>query len=310
MPNPLTIGVDIGGTHIISAAVDPVKGQIIDGTSFHAKVNHKASKDQIFKQWASAINQTIQQVKDQEIKGIGFAMPGPFNYQTGIAKFEGTGKYLHLFDSHIENEFRPYLTNSDLNMRFHNDATAFGMGTCWLGQAKGYTKAMILTLGTGLGSAYFENGIPIVRRADVAPEGCLWHLSYREDIADAYFSTRWFVRNWNAQSNTKINGVKDLALLAISDSKAKDIFNLFGKNLAQFLSPWMDKFQTEVLVIGGNIAKAFHLFNKPLQEGLDQHQITSKVFPSLLMEDAALIGSARLFEEAFWNLIKNDLPTL
>lgn len=92
------IGVDIGGSHISCCAVDLNSGKPLVGTQFETRVNNKASKDDIFQTWAKPINLAIEALHDATITGIGFAMPGAFNYKKGIALFEGNDKYEHLFN--------------------------------------------------------------------------------------------------------------------------------------------------------------------------------------------------------------------
>src|SRR6187431_29842 len=100
----ITIGVDVGGSHISSAAVNSENFIIIDGTYFSGVVDSKASKEVIIEKWAEIINQTIQviqetlEVSEDEPIGIAFSMPGPFQYETGIAMFEGNDKYESLYN--------------------------------------------------------------------------------------------------------------------------------------------------------------------------------------------------------------------
>jgi glucokinase len=83
----IIVGVDIGGSHISSAAINSDNFAIIDGTYFCGPVNSKASKEVILKKWAEIINQTIDVVQKnsgfgiEENIGIAFSMPGPFQYQ-------------------------------------------------------------------------------------------------------------------------------------------------------------------------------------------------------------------------------------
>src|SRR5680860_984242 len=84
------------------------------------------------------------------------------------------------------------------------------------------------------------------------------------DIADEYFSARWFLNEYQKQSGVDILGVKELAKLAENDSTAKELFNDFGKNLGSFLVPWIQKFNAECVVIGGNIAKSYTVFDRKM----------------------------------------------
>ena len=129
-------------------------------------------------------------------------------------------------------------------------------------------------------------------------------------MADYYFSTRWFVNTFHSKTGQELKGVKEIADLARQEVGAKAIFDLFGTNLGEFMAPWLKKFPAEVIVIGGNIAKAFDLFSDALQQVLANHELTTSITVSRLMEDASLFGSARLFEDTFWAAVKDNLPTI
>ncbi|MDA0326706.1 MAG: hypothetical protein O3C47_05955 [Bacteroidetes bacterium] len=62
MNKKIAIGIDIGGSHITSAAVDIEALQIVPNTLFSVKVNNKATKDDILKNWSESINKTIQSI--------------------------------------------------------------------------------------------------------------------------------------------------------------------------------------------------------------------------------------------------------
>ena len=90
---PITIGVDIGGSHISSAAINNDTNTIITDTLFQGSINNKANKETILKDWANVINQTLLKINGEGPEGIGFAMPGPFQYGRGVALFKGNDKY-------------------------------------------------------------------------------------------------------------------------------------------------------------------------------------------------------------------------
>ncbi|MCB0596926.1 MAG: ROK family protein [Lewinellaceae bacterium] len=307
----LAIGVDIGGGHILSAAVDIAGKIILEDSRSYVHVNNKGSLEEIMQAWARCINQSLSGIGPSRINGIGFAMPGPFNYRTGMAMFEGNDKYEALYEVSIADELKPWLNlGQEVELRFMNDATSFAVGCAWAGEASKYERAVALTLGTGMGSAFIEKGIPIVNRADVAPHGSLWHLPVREGIADDYFSTRWFVKNYNARFGASETGVKAIAEAARAEPEARALFVEFGRNLGNFLAPWLKKFSAQAIVLGGNVTGAYDLFGEPLSAALAGNGLDVSLEISNLKEDAALLGSARLFEATFWDAVKNDLPTL
>ncbi len=305
----LTIGVDIGGGHILSAAIDTAEGKILDETRSYVKVDNKGTTDEIMKTWSKGLNMTLSKIDTDRLAGIGFAMPGPFNYKTGLAMFERNDKYEALYNVNVVDELRGLLSVPDISMRFLNDATSFAVGVSWLGKAQNFKKSISITLGTGFGSAYIEDGLPIVEREDVPEHGCFWYLPFKDGIADDYFSTRWFLKEYKDVMGGEASGVKEIAEAAREDAATKAIFDTFGKNMGEFFVPWLKKFPADIIVMGGNVSGAFDLFSDSLKDVLIRNNINTVLAVSELLEDAALIGSARLFEEDFWQKVKDSLPT-
>ncbi len=301
----IAIGIDIGGSHISCGAVDIVKNELIHETNFESKVDNTASADEILSIWISTIEKTLQVIGRESLAGIGFAMPGPFDYANGIALFERVEKYLKLYGVHIDNEIRVRMQlPADLPVRFINDATAFAIAEAWIGVGKGYEKIVALTLGTGFGSAFISNGIPVLEGSSVPEMGCVWHLPFGSGIADDYFSTRWFEKSYFLHTGKKVNGVKEIANLYDTDEFAKGLLHEYGNNMGVFLSPWIQKFEGQHIVIGGNITGAYDKFGKSLTNALASHGCHAEVSLSLLKENAAIIGAARLIDEVFFADVK------
>jgi len=304
----IVIGVDVGGSHITSAAVDLDKLQIIDGTLFTRKVDNKASKDSIFESWSKAINQSVKNASLTGTKRIGFAMPGPFSYRTGVAMFETNDKYENLFKVSVSDELIRFLEGDNYELRYLNDATSFGVGVAKMGEAKDSKKVIAITLGTGFGSSFITNGIPQVNAPGVPEDGCLWDKKYKNGVADDYFSTRWFIKKYKELSSEEVKGVKEIA--NAKNEFSDRTFKQFGHNLAEFLTPYLKEYQPDLIVMGGNISNASDLFLPTTKEDLKKEGLDVKFIISSLMEEAAIIGSARLFEPDFWDQVKNDLPNI
>jgi len=301
----IAVGIDIGGSHISCAAVNLNNSSLVSGTSAGADVDNKAPADSILSVWAEAINRTLMVTGRKNLAGIGFAMPGPFDYTHGIALFEKVEKYLNLYGIHVGNEIRKRLgLPSGLPVRFINDATAFAIAEAWIGVGKGLPRIIALTLGTGFGSAFIAEGIPVLEGDSVPEMGCVWHLPFGEGIADDYFSTRWFEKSYLKMNGREINGVKEIAELFDTDETARQLLITYGRNMGEFLSPWIRKFGASRIVIGGNITGAFDKFGKYFLESLKRNQIDTDVFLSELRENAAIIGSARLVDDQFYSRVE------
>jgi len=307
----IAIGIDIGGSHISCGAVDLKTNQLIPGTCFEAKVDNKASADEILNSWVGAISKTIDVAGKDEIAGIGFAMPGPFDYAKGIALFERVEKYLNLYGVHVDNEIRTRLgLTVTMPVRFINDATAFAIAEAWIGVGQGIPNIIALTLGTGFGSAFIADGIPVLEGDTVPEMGCVWHLPFKEGIADDYFSTRWFEKSYLKLTGRQVNGVKEISELFDYDEIARQLLIEYGTNMGDFLAPWIKKFDAKHIIIGGNITGAFDKFGNYLIQSLSNHSINAGVSLSILRENAAIIGSARLIDEDFFVKIEPLLPKM
>lgn len=311
MNKNIAIGSDIGGSHITCAAVDLVSGKIIRETLTERAVNNQAQAGEIIAVWVEALRGAMAKVPPAEIKGIGFAMPGPFDYVKGISYIKGVAKYENLYGFDITEAISKSLNVSeDFLIRYMNDASAFAVGEAWAGSASKADRSLSITLGTGFGSAFISNRIPIVDGPEVPRLGCIYHIPYNDGIADDYFSTRGLLGRYKKQTGKELEGVKELAALISSDKVVAELFTDFGNKLALFLTPYLLKFRAEILVIGGNISHAYSLFGDVFENRLKKENCDCEVALSKLKEDAALLGSAYLLDDDFWKSVQHALPLM
>ncbi len=308
MKRHLAIGVDIGGSHISCAAIDLTEKRYLSETFSENDLDNHASADEIFTIWANTIKQTIQKAGAEHVTGIGFAMPGPFDYARGIAWFdEGVKKYENLYSLNVADAIREKLNfSAHFPVRFINDATAFAIAEDWIGKSSGTTRSMAITLGTGFGSAFLSNHIPVVSGDEVPAFGYVYHLPFENGNADDYFSTRGLLKRYEAETGQKLSGVKELAILAERNPVAINLFADFGLKLGIFLKPLLENFGAEVLVIGGNISNAFNLFGPGLLSYLEANKVQTRIEISELKETASMIGSAVLIEEEFYDKLNTN----
>ena len=306
------IGADIGGSHISCAVIDLEKETIIRDSFATQKVDNQASANDILNSWAIALKKSLSHIDSNQLAGIGFAMPGPFDYEKGIALFtESVAKYQKLYGVNVAVRLKEILGLSEgTDVRFMNDASAFAIGEAWLGKASKVDRSVSITLGTGFGSAFVDNGVVVVDRDDVPKLGCVWHLPYNGGIADDSFSTRWFIKKYAGKTDHQASGVKEIADKAATDNHAKELFIEYGTHLGEFLGPWLNKFNAKALVIGGNVTGAYPLFGKYLEAALQKQNVKATIHISDHMEDAAIIGSARMFDPTFWEKIKHLLSKM
>lgn len=298
----IVVGIDIGGSHITCLAVDQLSGHIMPDLCIRRQVDSRSEAGMILTVWAGALKECLSTLDPGRLSGICFAMPGPFDYREGIALFAGVRKYDSLRNINIRDEMRRRLSlPAGLPLRFLNDATCFAVGEAWIGNAAGYRRTMVITLGTGFGSAFLEDGIPVESGPEVPPSGCLYHLAYGDTIADDYFSSRWFGKEYDRRFRLPSPGVKIMTDLAETNAGIREIFIEFGNRLGLFIAPAIKAFRPDCLTIGGNIARSYSYFGPRFQETLAQEKCDIKIFLSNLGEQAAILGSTRLADDDFYS---------
>lgn len=279
----MIIGVDIGGSHITAAQIDINNGCIFEHSNATSAVKTQGEPDEIISAWAHTIKQAIGDLDKKEIL-LGIAMPGPFDYENGISKIKGMNKYDSLYNLDIRRILSKELEVVPSAILFRNDAESFLHGEVNFGAAKDAKKAIGITLGTGLGSAVSSLGI--------TKDSNLGSSAFKGGIAEDYLSSRWFLKRYYELSGKNIQDVKTLVEDSAKSHYKQRIFAEFKLNLTDFLLPFILDHKPEVVVIGGNIARAGTLFLNQVQAQLNQKGLPVLLHVTKLWEEAAMIGAA------------------
>ena len=281
------IGVDVGGSHITCARVSAETFELVRESMVRRHVDTNASVDDVMAVFVDGIRAAAGGSLDS-ISGIGLAFPGPFDWENGVCLITaGQGKFANFFNVNVRNELKTRLSFAG-EIGFLNDAACFAVGEYAAGAAKGAQRALAITLGTGFGASFILDGKPVTTGDTVPVGGELWDSPYKTGIADDAFSTRGLIAAWKDASGASATGAKEIADAAkAGDVRAVKLFADFGTHLAGFLTPHLEKFGVETLVVGGSIAGSFDLFAPTLKQGLK-----AIVNPSMLGEDAQMVGAA------------------
>jgi len=289
----ITVGCDIGGTHISSALMNPDFDSSNKENYLSCRIDSKADAETILTGWTRNLKQTMQSLGENELAGIGVSMPGPFDYDRGISLIKGVEKFESLYEINIRNEFKRRLNlDSECQVIFRNDAVCFAMGEWFGGAGKGFDRILAVTLGTGLGSCFLSDGYQVSGIDGIPEDGFLYHKPWKDGIADEYFSSRGILRRYKEISGKKKDGVLELSILADKgDRSARQAFCELGTELGEFLNPFLKSFNAEILIIGGSISGARQHFFPSLKEIIDQDVVVNR---SVLGEQAAILGASRL----------------
>lgn len=287
MSHSLVIGADIGGSHITAAQVDVATRQLIMPSLIRIHIDSMAAAADVIQAWATGIKQAMQH---NRITKICLAIPGPFDYEKGICLISDQSKYPMLYGLNVKNMLAQTLAIQPDDIYLNNDAACFLQGEVFGGCVSGYRHVVSVTLGTGLGTAVFENGQ--ARSAD------LWNMPFKDGIAEDYLSARWFMQQYTAIAGSPVSGVKELAGLAMRDEWVKALFTAFGNNLAAFLNRFIENTGAQAVVIGGNIAQSYPLFKDALLANIRSRFPDVCIARSDLGEMAALLGAAGFCQQS------------
>jgi len=281
----LRIGVDIGGSHITAALVNIDSGAVLEESYVRNHLDPSGSKEQIIDTWAETIA-TCKNHFPEQIFPVSIAMPGPFDYKEGISLILGLHKFESLYGLNVKVLLAQALQIPPAMIQLNNDAICYLAGEKIAGAGKGCNHLAGLTLGTGLGSAIYRN--------EQYEPGDLYCMPFRDSRAEEFLCSRWFIAEYKRRSSRDCSGAKELASRSESDNIAKQLFEDFGNTLAEVLIKKFSNDFPEKIVVGGNIANAWHLFY-PHAEKLLQPYGTSLV-PAQLGEHAAMVGAASLWQ--------------
>ena len=304
--NVYAIAIDVGGVFIKAAVLNAAGGVLMDTVMIYPS-RSEADRETLLGHLASVVEQQAAKIIDKKyaISGIGFAFPGPFDYENGVCFIRGLGKFDHIYGVNLREELsHRLLANKSLRRRmaspfpivFENDASLFALGEWLSGEAGPYERSICITLGSGTGSAFLEGGRLVKDRADVPPNGWVYNSPFRDSIVDDYISKRGILRLAAEHGLDPALDVKEIADLARSGSAAAaEVFRRFGSWTGEMLRPFVDRFRPQAVVIGGQIAKSADLFREALDEALAAPQVDVRF--SRQANISAFVGVAKLLAD-------------
>lgn len=286
--------LEIGGTHVTAAVVDTDRWVPVPGTAVRHRLDAGASADDLV--------QAIVAAAASAAPGgsrWGVAIPGPFDYERGVGDFAGVGKLEALRGVDLGRRLGAALGCPSDSVAFVNDARAFGVGEWVAGAARGHARAIAVTLGTGVGSAFLVDGVPKDHGPGVAPSGRLDLVQLGGHPLEDTISRRAIRATYAALAGSS-SGRPDVRTIAnrarADDPHATRALAEPLHALGTVLAPLGVEFGASVVVVGGSIARAWDVVEHPLRAGMaaaasnwSQH---FRLARAEQLEDAALLGAA------------------
>jgi glucokinase len=314
------MSIDLGGTNVRLALVSP-QGKIL--SRWERATATMPDQTALVAALASDLAKAGDAAREGgwEIKAGGIGVPGRVLPREGRVVFSPNVAAL--------NDCR-LVEHLSLRVKWplflENDANLFALGEHWLGAGAGHDQMLGITLGTGVGGGLILNGrlwssaegtSGEIGHMTVDPEGTKCHCGNRgclETMASAFWTVAW-VREQLAQGASSwlrelfeadpdaIEGQTLVVAALQADPLIRRAFDRVGRSLGQAIAAVVHLLGLSRVVIGGRFARAWDVFQPPLQEELYRRLTlfppeAVSVVPAQLGDDAGLVGAARLAWQA------------
>ncbi|MEV2210399.1 ROK family protein [Streptomyces sp. NPDC050997] len=298
MPLPVVPVLEVGGSHVTAAAVDLDRARIADGTRRRLPLTSGVGPEDFLAALAEAANGMLSATAlgARAVGGTwGIAVPGPFDYARGIARYHGVGKFASLDGLAVGTLLTPRLNRPPARLRFLNDASAFALGAWHMAHTQS-RRLVAITLGTGVGSAFLDRGTLVEDDPCVPPEGRVDLLTVDGGPLEDTASTRAMTAHYTNRTGRPVDGLRELTALAAADDViARDVITSALRDLGGALAPWLTAFEADTVAFGGSITAAWPLIGPPLTAGLTHHDPRLRRLALSVHgdgEDKALVGAA------------------
>ena len=307
-----TISLDLGGTKIKMAIV-------LDGTIVSSSSIDSFNKNGLRERLPVVKNEietllAQQNINAQNIAGIGISVPGIV---------DSTHKKVLSIDKKFgdapEINFEEWAKeNFACRLEMDNDARCAMLGEWQYGSAKGYDDAVIMTLGTGIGSSAVMNGKlirgkhfmagilgghstinlhgPVCNCGNIGcgeTEIATWNMEEKIKADDMYKTS-------SLKQESKLD-FETIFRLAVTDSlarkirdKAMDVWSVCAINLIHAYDP-------EILVVSGGIMQSGEIIIPYMQQKINQYAWTPwgkvKVVKAVNSNTASLLGASYLITQ-------------
>lgn len=310
------IGIDLGGTNIKVGIVN-AENEIIGRHSIQTNVNRPYTD--IIADMAYAVTYALESegISEAECEKIGIGSPGTIECSSGVVVYSNNFGWK---DIPLREELSRYFK---LPIYISNDANCAALGEVVAGAAKGCKNAVLLTLGTGVGSGIildgkvFEGGHAggaefghSVLVVDGEPCTCT-----RKGCFEAYASATALIRDTkraalndeNSQIHKicennldNINGLTPFTAAKENDPAAKKVVENYIQYLSEGIAYLINLFRPDKVLLSGGVCNQGEVLTIPVNEQVKklcfggEEVYIADVERASLGNDAGIIGAAAL----------------
>lgn len=308
------IGIDIGGTTIKAGLVN-AKGEILAKAKCDTLPERHYSE--LVKDMYMLCEKLAENYDLDKVKGIGMGCPGSVNGKKGIITYSGN---LHFNNVNIIKEFQKY---TKIPSFVNNDANCAALGEALFGQGKGAENAILITLGTGVGTGFIVNGKILEGKDGAGAEGghiCIKMSGEKctcgeKGCWEAYASATGLIRLTKQEmernpdslmhkaakeNGGEIDGRTAFTAYKEGDKAAEKVVKKYVRYISTGLIILVNIFRPDIIMIGGGVSHEGDYFIKMIERTVRRHSFggsRNKVCPIVrasLGNDAGIVGAAAI----------------
>lgn len=303
---PFALGVDLGGTKIEAALVDPA-GVLLPGSRFRAPTGGGSSSEQLAASAESVVRQALGALPDgATLVGVGIGSAGPITVAEGLVSPLNLPNWR---DYPLRDQVAALVPGVPVTLRM--DGEAITLAEHWVGAGQGAANLMGMVVSTGIGGGLILGGMAVA-----GPSGNAGHIGHVEvggfddpclcggigcveAIASGPKTTAWAQRQgWSGSSG------EDLAAsYAAGDEIAIAAVKRSGRAIGQAIASATALVDLDLVAIGGGFSHVtpdlFDFVREAIAERAAFPFVAKvRVIPSALSGEGPLIGAAALVHRA------------
>lgn len=295
MDKKVIIGVDLGGTKIMTGAID-FEGRIL-GTPVKVPTEGNDTAESIIRRVTNSVETTMTglNLSIRDIAGIGIGSTGPLDLDAGLILECPQLPNMHFFPLRktIQDHF-------GIPVYLNNDANCLIYGESIFGAAADKKNVVGFTLGTGIGCAVVLD--KKILNGSTGTAGEIWPVPYQSGIIEDIVSGGGVSKIYKSISDRDKTSFEVYKMALEGDTEALQTWNEFGKHLAVPIAWSINLIDPEVVILGGSITGAWPFFKDSMEEHLRKWICPvpaerTKVIRAKLGNNAGFIGAACLVIE-------------
>jgi len=306
-------GVDIGGTNVKVALVDPTGGRLVERQSF--KTMAERGPEAVAQDLADCLRELSRRAGAHgfRISGVGVGCAGIIDSRKGMVLTSPN------LPGWVRFPLGPLLAKRlHLPVAVGNDVDCIGCGEYWLGAGRDLGDFLGIALGTGVGGCLIIGGKAWTGAGGSAGE--VGHMTIEpggerclcgnRGCLETLASASWVVRRAREELRRGSPSRLDAAGSALDaetiyraamdgDRLAGELFAQVGKSLAIAIANVIHLLGIRGVLIGGGLAQAWDAFIGPLREELTRRLTMApvaevRIVRAELGDDAGTLGAAYL----------------